>query len=353
METATRKKCLAALFLSIALLALLVILAMVLPETALAAPEDGSGDGSWLDGILDALNGLSPVNALLTWLSDLMTGLCVSLFNFSMQLMQSMSDGTVITDFNKLFGNDSTQVYEFAKAVNKGLVTSVGYTFLAIVMLIKLANLGQRMDGNGTLPAVKEVLWLVVWYAVLLFLINNSMELCEATYAIVMALIKIVRASAPTMSQADFVEIGADDIAGFSSFESLVILAFIMLLFFLAAGATLLITQVVVWGRAIQLYAYSAFAPIALPFLGTDETKPWALGFIKSYLALCLTGAFIVFILLIYPFVMAIAFTDIGSYGGFTPLELILWLLKCMAFFVVLIYALVKTGSWSRELLGG
>lgn len=368
-----------ALIAALATLAMLALVSCAFPDIALADPdaggeeEEGSGIpiiGDIIDGATDLFETVTdPVGKVVAWITDLISKMILTLFGMAWGMAGKIADTEVLLDFRHMFGGDSTAVYEFVKVINDSLVTTVGYTFLAIVMLIKLANLGQRMDGNGTLPAVKEVFLLIVWYAVLLFLVNNSFEICEAVYTISLAVMNIVNDSATSGLLIPAIEevITEERLSYFATLPGFLALAIFAFIFMLMSFVTLVVVQFVVWGRALQLYAMAAFSPIAIPFLGTEETKPWAMGFIKNFLALCVTGAIILFILLVYPAVMSIAFTPFdtiglqelvtGSESALQTLNdnlgaMLLWLVKIIAFYCVLIYAMVKSGGWARELLG-
>ena len=55
---------------------------------------------------------------------------------------------------------------------------------LGFVFTIKLIQISQKMDGNASLPGVKEVVFLLVFFAVFLFLIQNSFDLMASIYSI-------------------------------------------------------------------------------------------------------------------------------------------------------------------------
>lgn len=345
-----------ALLAALAAAAALCALSCIFPDLAFAADGDAGGEdggGGFLEGIFDAITGLNPVEAIITFVTDLLVDLSVFSFNTSMDFMKLASTDLVGQPFDQLFGIGGTGIFEFVKTINDSFVTSVGYTFLAIVMLVKLAQLGQRMDGNGTLPAVKEVFLLIVWYAVLLFLVNNSFEICQAVYAVSNALVSMINSAAPVQSASDIYELTEDVLGGIGSLPALIVLAVVMFIFLILCFVAQIIMQFVVWGRALQIYAYAAFSPIALPFLGNDETKPWAMGFIKNFVSICVAGAIIAFLLLCFPFIFQIALIDLGDGTFSNLLNVVAWVLRCAAFYIVMIYALVKSGSWARDLLGG
>lgn len=357
----------------LAIVAVLVLISCIAPDLALADPDapnpDDTGEGgnpvedaiNWIgdaiSSVIDAA--LSPIEAIFNSIATLVRMLIVAMYNLGISMLKTIADTELLVDFEHLFSKNSTTIYDFAKALNDSLVTSVGYTFLGIIMLVKLATLGQRMDGNGTLPAVKDVLLLIVWYAVMLFLINNSFLICGTMYTISYAMMKMVKDATPSGDDilADLATIEDGDLVPFAGMDQLMILLTFIMIFLVVCLLTVIVGHFVVWGRALQIYAYAAFAPIALPFLGLDETRQWAMGYIKNFLALCIAGAIIMFVLMCYPSVIVVAFVDIPMNNPFlvtadNRFEAYLWMARVMAFTLVICYALLKSGAWAREILG-
>ena len=60
----------------------------------------------------------------------------------------------------------------------------IGCGVLGLVFTLKLIEISQRMDGSQSLPGVKEVVFLLVFFAVFLFLIQNSFDLMASIYEV-------------------------------------------------------------------------------------------------------------------------------------------------------------------------
>ncbi len=50
---------------------------------------------------------------------------------------------------------------------------------LSFVFTVQLIKISQRMDGSSSMPAVKEVVFLLVFF-MFLFLVQHSFELMQA-----------------------------------------------------------------------------------------------------------------------------------------------------------------------------
>ena len=121
-----------------------------------------------------------------------------------------------------------------------------------------------------------------------------------------------------------------------------------------------IVALVVAFARAWQIYVYAAFSAIPVALLGFDETRQMGLNFLKNFVAACLAGAIMVFLLTAYPYIISGTLSPTGdditimtlvdaTLGGDTLLNLLMFL----AISVVLIMGLLKSGSWARDILGG
>jgi hypothetical protein len=99
---------------------------------------------------------------------------------------------------------------------------------------------------------------------------------------------------------------------------------------------------VIVYGRMIEIYLYTALSPIPMAGLVSDNTRSTALNFIKSYAAVCLQGVVIIVCVALYSGLLKSATIDSGETGLVTI---------CM-YSCVLLLILVKSGSWAKKLTG-
>ena len=75
-------------------------------------------------------------------------------------------------------------MYDIARGVWDAAVLPIGCGVLGLVFTVKLIQISQRMDGNASFPGVKEVVFLLVFFAVFLFLIQNSFDLMASIYEV-------------------------------------------------------------------------------------------------------------------------------------------------------------------------
>ena len=74
-------------------------------------------------------------------------------------------------------------------------VIPVAHAILGLFMLMQLIKISQRIDATSTLPAVKDIVFLVVTYCILSYFIDNALDLVSAIYGIFTTSLVTCRAS--------------------------------------------------------------------------------------------------------------------------------------------------------------
>ena len=136
---------------------------------------------------------------------------------------------------------------------------------------------------------------------------------------------------------------------------SLIAMLVVSLISWVVVLAAYVVALVVCWARALQLYIMAAFAPIPLAFLGMDATRQIGVGYLKSFGAVCIAGVIILVLLISFPLVLG-GLTGANPGTG-TPADAVAngltYALQYLAMCVLLILALVKSGSWARDIVSG
>ena len=224
---------------------------------------------------------------------------------------------------------------------------------LGLVFTLKLIEISQRMDGSQSLPGVKEVVFLLVFFAVFLFLIQNSFDLMASIYEVCGLAIDRVEALFGAGGALDLPE--ASVVTTDDDIPSLIAMLVVSLISWVVVLAAYVVALVVCWARALQLYIMAAFAPIPLAFLGMDATRQIGVGYLKSFGAVCIAGVIILVLLISFPLVLG-GLTGANPGTG-TPADAVAngltYALQYLAMCVLLILALVKSGSWARDIVSG
>ena len=326
MTAAARRR--AALFLA-AFAATAVLLA---PELACA-------------GIADDIN---------KWLCGVLRDTCNWIFGAQAAVLRSIGvEGVLSQPFESMLGNaGEATLYGICRGVWESAVLPIGCGVLSLVFTVQLIHLSQRMDGNASVPAVKDVVFLLVYFAVFLFLVQNSFDLMGSVYEVVR--LAISRASAVTGAggSVDLAEVSIvtteDDVAALVAMIVVALVSWLVVI--VAYVAALLVT----WARAIQIYLMAALSPIPLSLMGLDETRQAGVGYIRQFAATCLAGLIVLVTLTAFPVVLG-GLDAVGAGTG-TAADSVIgglsYALQYLAMCCLLVLALAKSGTWAREVLG-
>lgn len=289
------------------------------------------------------------------WLCGVLRDCCNWIFSNQINMLKSIGyDGILAKGFDSMLGTaGTTTMYSLARGVWQVAILPIGCGVLGFVFTIKLIQISQKMDGNASLPGVKEVVFLLVFFAVFLFLIQNSFDLMASIYSVTKLAIERVIDMFGTGGAMDLAAVSIvttdDDVA------ALVAMLIVALISWVVVLVAYIVALVVSWARAIQLYLMAAFSPIPLSLMGTEDTRQIGIGYVKNFVAVCLAGIIIFVLLISFPIILG--GLNAANPGTGTPIDGIAngltYALQYLAMCILLILSLVKSGSWARDIVGG
>lgn len=218
----------------------------------------------------------------------------------------------------------------------------------------------EEIDATSTLPAVKDIVFLVVTYCILSYFIDNALDLVSAIYGIFNDLVGNVSDKLQSKNWYEpGIEMTKDD-ATDATFGGCFLLLIFGLISWVVGLVFYAISMVVALGRSVQLYVYAAFSPIPISLLGFEETKQIGIGYLKNFAAAALAGVVMVLILYLYPhLVTALAVSGglgkaemLGLAQGVETFDSFGVIIKTIAVLITTMMGLVKSGSWAKEILG-
>ncbi len=289
------------------------------------------------------------------WLCGVLRDCCNWIFANQINMLKSIGyDGILAAGFDSMLGTaGNTTMYSLVHGVWQVAILPISCGVLGFVFTIKLIQISQKMDGNASLPGVKEVVFLLVFFAVFLFLIQNSFDLMASIYSVTKLAIERVINMFGTGGAIDLNAVSIvttdDDVA------ALVAMLIVALISWVVVLAAYIVALVVSWARAIQLYLMAAFSPIPLALMGTEDTRQIGIGYVKNFVAVCLAGIIILVLLISFPIILG--GLNAANPGTGTPIDGIAngltYALQYLAMCILLILSLVKSGSWARDIVGG
>lgn len=289
------------------------------------------------------------------WLCGILRDCCNWIFGAQVDVLKSIGySGVLGADFEHMLGAaGGVSMYDIAYSVWQVAILPIGCGVLSLVFTIKLIQISQHMDGTQSLPGVKEVVFLLVFFAVFLFLIQNSFELMKAIYAVVGLAIDRVIGMFGTGGAIDLT--GASIVTADDDIPALVAMLVVSFISWLVVLIAYIVALVVCWARALQLYVMAAFAPIPMSLMALDDTRQIGIGYLKNFTAVCLAGLIILILLIAFPIILGSLVA--ASPGTGTPIDGVVgglsYALQYLAMCILLILSLVKSGTWARDIISG
>ena len=121
-----------------------------------------------------------------SWLCGMLRDFCNWIFGAQVDVLRSIgAEGVLSASFETMLGGSGTvSMYDIVHGVWESAILPIGCGVLSFVFTVQLIKISQRMDGSSSMPAVKEVVFLLVFFAVFLFLVQHSFELMQALYEV-------------------------------------------------------------------------------------------------------------------------------------------------------------------------
>ena len=116
------------------------------------------------------------------WLCEQLRGICNWIFSGQVQCarLHRLRTASSPRGFDQMLGNaGGISMYDIAYGAWENAILPIGCGILSFVFTAQLIKISQRMEGSQSKPAVREVVLLLVFFAVFLFLIQHSFELCR------------------------------------------------------------------------------------------------------------------------------------------------------------------------------
>ena len=290
-----------------------------------------------------------------SWMCGVLRDTCNWIFAAQARVLASIGvEGVLSKPFSSMLGTaGGTTLAEMARGAWQAAVLPIGCGVLSMVFTAQLVHISQRMDGNASVPAIREVVFLLVFFAVNLFLVQNSFELMRALYEVARLAIRRASSVVGPGGAMDLTEVSVvtedDDVA------ALLAMIVVALVSWLVVIVAYVVALVVTWGRAIQIYMMAALSPIPLALMGLEDTRQAGVSFLRHFAGTCLAGIITLVLLVAFPVVLG--GLDAASAGTGTAADSVVgglsYALQYMAMCVLLVLSLAKSGSWARDALGG
>lgn len=282
-----------------------------------------------------------------------LSGFCSTLLNDAAEGFETIGANTLFTEpFQTILGSGGASLFTLAQGVAQYTVFPVACTLFGLAILLQLFKVAQRIEGSGTLPGVKDVVFLFVWVAIGMWVLGHSFALVAGVYDLVTS---FCAALAPGDAPSLVFTVDPEGLDFGTVLGIALTCIFIDVLGLIVAAAA----QFMFLARGVQIYLYGIFSPLMLSFLPFDELRPWALGFIRGFIAVCVSGFVMIFAVTAFPYLLSGLLSGTATVTA-DAIEVTVgagvsatWAIDLVAASVALLLLLIKSGTYAREIIGG
>lgn len=222
------------------------------------------------------------------------------------------------------------------------VILPVGYSLATLFFLQDFLNKSIMLDYMKWENVVKSLLKLIVAK----FFMERSFELLGIIFGIVAGITASI--SAHPVQIKDIVDIATlkTQVEAMNLIDKIFFqMQFTPVTIFMMLIKTVI--KVIVYGRMIELYIYTAVAPIPLATMTSESLHGIAKKFLQSYTGVCLQGLIIMISCLAYTGLVG---DMVQPASGNGELSLNVWGFIMSS--LVLLLVLLKSGSWSKAITG-
>lgn len=250
---------------------------------------------------------------------------------------------------DKIDGFPSKALWEASQGISSSIGVGVATVIIALFLFFELAAVFNRSDAKGW-DGIYWILMAFLKVAVAITICKNMTLIIQICFAITSeivnglkqsGLLKLQKIENQTLAQ-DLVEYYADK----GWWQSLCGWFFGLIASFVN-NIAMTIVEIICKLRFIEIYVFTAIAPLPFCTFCNQEYKHIGIAFLKRLLALGLQGVFIAIVCIFY---VQIVNASIGNSLNVTgnPTGA---MCSMMGYSLLLLIAVFQTGGWSKSLL--
>jgi hypothetical protein len=274
--------------------------------------------------------------------------------NFLLGMAQSALEKMTTADWlTRSFSNLLSEVYPVIQAIHKQAAIPLANVVLLIFLVVGLGKVCSDLSMRETGIDLWKLMWVFIVFTFAKLFIDNSFELMMLAYNVVVDGIKLITTSAQNAGASvgilgsEFLSV-SDDINDLGTLLGIMLTS---LLAWLICLITTMLAEITIMVRAIQIYTYTALAPVPLAFMVSESSRSMATGFMKRYIALLLAGAIQMVLFCMMSSICGSIGTSsfVTADGGISSSTDLLYSLVSL---IAMMACIQKSGSWAKEFVG-
>ncbi|HEN0882520.1 TPA: conjugal transfer protein TrbL [Streptococcus agalactiae] len=237
-------------------------------------------------------------------------------------------------------------VWSYMTAITKGIMQPLGVAILAVVLVLEFSKMAKKIANSGGAMTFEAIAPMIVSYIMVAVVITNTTVIVEAIIALASYVIEQV-ASLVTNGGASY-----DTISGIKGSEIVgkMIIGFFAILIWLVRMVSIMVVNILITIRFIQLYLMIPFAPVTIPPFLSDDWRSVGIGYLKNIMVYAVQSILIFLIVLLVPLFESAGKIAVSNGAG--VMESLAIMFGGLVQAILLIIALVGSQRTARSILG-
>ncbi|MFC5369822.1 type IV secretion system protein [Arcanobacterium bovis] len=253
----------------------------------------------------------------------------------------------------KSFASYNANAYNFAMQVNSIAVKPVAAVIVAIILTLELGRIAQKFEGDHK-SGVQMVSVALIKAGFLVAAIQHIDLILSVMNAIGEEIIKGITTIAPQAANPQVRELPPDVQSAIQDMNTAGAFLCVIVLFvpWLISLAGSVLVSILVFVRFAELYILTAASTLPVAFLGHQETKSIAVGYLRKYGSVVLHGVAIILCLAIYSFFQIDSMQPLTLDGQNITATLIKSIPQLVIAPIFFIFLILSSGRIAKALVG-
>ena len=233
-------------------------------------------------------------------------------------------------------------VWSYMSAITKGIMQPLGVAVLAVVLILEFSKMAKKIANSGGAMTFEAIAPMIVSYIMVAVVITN-------TTVIVAVASHIIEGVAGVVSKGGTSYETISGIKG-SGIIGKLIVGFFAILIWLVRLVSVMVVNLLITIRFIQLYLMIPFAPLTIPTFLSDDWRSIGIGYLKNIMVYALQGVLIFLIISLVPLFESAG--ELALSNGAGVMETLATAFGGLVQAILLIIALVGSQRTARSILG-
>lgn len=248
---------------------------------------------------------------------------------------------------DEITGFPSKTLWATSSSMSTAVASGVAATIVALFLFFELAQIFNRSDNKGW-DGIYWILMAFLKVSVALYICKHMTVIIGSIFEIQAALVKNIDTALKSdlAIKTNTVASQITDYYKEGSFWNMLGGWILALLTNLASNACYTIASIVCKLRFIEIYVFTAIAPLPFSTFASREYKSIGISYLKRLMALAMQGVFIAIVCYFYATIVNTTIGDLTIKGG----NVFGTMFEMMGYSLLLLIAIFQTGGWAKSL---